>query len=156
MAIEAPPHLEIGVLRHERHFVDATVTSLTADALLHMDAVIEVDEIGKVMHFDPGDGLIGAIAGANRFESRAVDPDLRVAVHAGFRRRDRRESGSLNRAVTITTVNAHRADVVRVAEGDRLRPRDVLIGGVGRIRAEFECHCAQTRDNDKRNDDADL
>src|ERR1700730_17188943 len=46
VALEAPRHLEPRSLPDERHLVDAAVTGLAADALVHVDGVVEVDEVG--------------------------------------------------------------------------------------------------------------
>ena len=45
VAVEAPLHLERLRLIHEGHLVDRAVAGRAADALLHMDLVVEVDEI---------------------------------------------------------------------------------------------------------------
>src|SRR6516164_5544190 len=91
MAIETPFHLQGGLLPHQRHPVDRAVARRAADALVKVDAVIEVHEIWEVVDPRPQDGRAGPKAGANRFEKRAVREDLRVAIHAGLGRRNARK-----------------------------------------------------------------
>ena len=40
-------------LIHQGHFVDAAMAAFTANALAHMDAVVEVNVIGKIGHSRP-------------------------------------------------------------------------------------------------------
>ena len=70
MAVEAPLHLERVLLLHQRHLVDAPVAGLAAHPLLHVDAVVEVDEVGQVVDADPAQRLVVAEAGADRLENR--------------------------------------------------------------------------------------
>ena len=84
MAIEAPTHRELVCLPGKRHAIDAAVARFATDALLHVNRVVEVDEIGQVVYPDPLNGLIGSIALANRLQYRRDGPHLRVAVHAGL------------------------------------------------------------------------
>src|SRR5262249_50891841 len=72
MAVEAPLHLQRLLLPHERHPIDLAVAGGAADAFVHVDAVVEVDEIGEIMHPRPLDAAIGAEARAHRLEIRAV------------------------------------------------------------------------------------
>src|SRR5215471_3692082 len=58
MTIEAPPHLQVRLLGHQRHLIDAAVASLAADALGDVNAVVEVNEIGQVVNLGPADGLV--------------------------------------------------------------------------------------------------
>src|SRR5262249_22661851 len=87
VAVQAPLHVQRGVLPRQRHPVDRAVTGRAAHALLDVDAVVEVGEVGQVIHARPGEGLAAAVALADGLQQRAVDPDLVVAVHAGARRR---------------------------------------------------------------------
>ena len=120
VAVEAPLHLQRVLLQHQRHLVDAPVAGLAADALLHVDAVVEVDEVGQVVHARPLQRLVVAEAGAHRLEDRRVRPDLRVAVHAGLGRRDAGERRRLDRRVAVAAVDAVVEHVVLVAELHRL------------------------------------
>ena len=46
MAIQAPLHVQRFRLAGERHLIDPAMTRDAADALVHVNAVIEVDEFG--------------------------------------------------------------------------------------------------------------
>ena len=68
VAFHAPTHLERGPLPRQRHVTDGTVTGGAADALVDMDAVVEVHELRQEIDARPLDGLAGLETVANRFE----------------------------------------------------------------------------------------
>jgi len=68
MAIDAPGHQQRIGLEDQRHLIDLPVAGGTANTLIDMNAVIEIDEISEAVHFHPLDGLIGAVAHAHRLE----------------------------------------------------------------------------------------
>src|SRR5438093_337080 len=76
MAVDAPFHLQRLLLPHERHAIDLSVAGRAADALVQMDAVVEVHEIGQVVHARPRDRLIRSKALAHQLEKRAGGKDL--------------------------------------------------------------------------------
>ena len=57
VAVEAPVHHQRGVLVDERHLVDLPVAGGAADALVHVDAVVEIHEIGQIV--DPRSSVRG-------------------------------------------------------------------------------------------------
>jgi hypothetical protein len=67
--------------------VYATVASRTANALLDVNAVIEVGVVRKVVHANPLEWLAGAETRAHRLQIRTLGPDLLVTTHT--RRRGR-------------------------------------------------------------------
>ncbi len=138
VALNAPPHLHRRALVHEGHLIDAAVARFTTNTLFHVDAVVEVDVVGKIVNFGPLNGLIGTVALADRFQRGAVDPDLRVAVHAGLGGRHHGMLRILNARVAVAAFNAHRADVVGMAERDRLFAGIALPRGITRIGDELE------------------
>ena len=91
MAVQAPLHLQRFFLPHERHAIDLAMARRAADPLVHVNAVIEVDEIWKIVNTCPLDGPIRPEAFADRLEVRARSKNLRMAVHAGLGRRDARK-----------------------------------------------------------------
>src|SRR5262249_40417863 len=123
VAIEAPLHLQRVLLPHQRHAVDLSVTRRAADSLIDVDAVVEIDEVGQVVHARPFDRSAGAEALSHRLEERAVREELRVAVHARLGRRNARERRLLDRRVAVAAVDAVARDVPLVAELDRLLAR---------------------------------
>src|SRR5687767_8776807 len=137
MTGETPVHLQRILLEHQRHFVDAAVTRLAAHSLLYVDAVIEIDEIGKIMDANPVQRRVVAEAGADRFEDRAVRPQLRVAVHARLGWRNSRERGRFHRRVTVPAIDPIVPDVMRVAELEGLLDG---FAGAGHVRRAPEDH----------------
>jgi hypothetical protein len=127
MAIEAPLHRERSGLSHQRHALDFAVTGRATDALGDVDAVVEIDVIGQPVHLAPMDRIAGCEAPADRLEHRRVGPYLRMTVHAGFRRRYGGDRRSLHAIVAESTVDPEPADMMFMAEGNRLGHGDVLI-----------------------------
>ena len=72
MALETPFHLERVDLPGLRHQVDSTVTGGASDALVNMNAVIEINEIGQIVNSGPENRLSGAPALSHRFEKLTV------------------------------------------------------------------------------------
>src|SRR5579862_4920329 len=132
VAVEAPPHLQGVSPAHERHLVDAAMTTLAADSLCDVDAVVEVHEIRQIMNAGPFQWLTGAEALAHRCEHRAVAPDQGMATHTDFGRRDSRECGYFDRRVAIPAVDPQAPHMMLVAERDRLNADDVGFGHVRR------------------------
>ncbi len=132
MTAEAPLHLERRLLIHQGHLVDWTVTGIAADPLGDMNAVIEVDEVRKLVDARPLQRFAGAIAGAHGLEQLGIGPDLRMAVHAGLGGRNASEARGLHRSVTVATVDAQSGDMMLMAERDRLGLAHAGIGNVRR------------------------
>ena len=130
MATQAPLHLERRVLIHNGHLVDLTMTSVTADALGHVDAVIEINEIGERIDARPLQRFARAVAGTDWLKQLRIRPDLRVAVHAGLGRRDPRKTGNFHGGVAVTAIDAESGDMMLMTEGNRLRLAHALIGHV--------------------------
>ena len=130
MTVETPLHVQARDAPHERHAIDAAVTCDAPDPLVDVDAVVEVDVVGEVVHARPLERPVRPPARAHRLERRAVGPDLGVARHAGLRRRDARHRRGLDRGVAVAAVDPDSADVVLVAELDRLLARDEGLGDV--------------------------
>ena len=113
------------------------MTRGAANAFVHVNAVIEIDEVGQVVNAGPADRLACAPTLTNRFEVRTVRPDLRVAVHAGLGWRNACISEFLNGSVTVATIDAVVAGVMFVTELNGLFARKVRLSVVRRP-VEFE------------------
>jgi len=87
VAIQTPAHVQRMRFRSDRHLLDVAVAGGTADAFLNVNAVIEENEIGRLIHAIPFQRLPGREALSNRREHRCIAPDLRMTRHAGFGRR---------------------------------------------------------------------
>jgi hypothetical protein len=60
MAVDAPPHAQIGELFYLIHLLDGTMTGLALDvAYADMLRMIEIDQVGEVVDLDPFDGVTG-------------------------------------------------------------------------------------------------
>ncbi len=69
----------------------------------------------------------------HRFEHGTLRPDLRVAIHAGLRRRNAGKGAVFHRRVAVAAVDAVVADVMFVAEWHRLAARYSDFGEIGRF-----------------------
>ena len=78
VAVEAPLHGQRLDLLHRRHLVHPAVAGVAAHALVHVDGVVEVDEVGEVMDARPGDGAVVEVLLADERQQRALVPDLGV------------------------------------------------------------------------------
>lgn len=131
------------------------MTGRAADALVHVNAVIEINEVRQIVHSCPLDRLAGAPALANRLEVRAVRPYLRMAIHACLRRRNTCISQLLDSGVTIAAVDAVISDVMFVAELNGLFAREISLSIV-RGSVEFEQQPDNDGDEKDRAEDADF
>jgi len=86
VAFEAPTHRQFFFLANDLHAVDATVTGGAADARVQVRAVIEVDEVGQVMHAHPRHGLVLREAVADRGEREALREEADVFVDETIRK----------------------------------------------------------------------
>jgi hypothetical protein len=120
MTIEAPPHAEIGELVDAPHLIDGPMARRAADTFVHMDRVIEIDEIGDVGDTIPGDGLAREIAPAHGLEHRALVPYLVVATHAEIGGRYARRRGRRGVLVAVETIDAVVLHVMPMIELDGL------------------------------------
>ena len=118
------------VCRVKRHLVDAAVAGGAADALIHVDAVIEVDEFGKIMDAVPGNGLPVRKLSRTGSSMGLLDPDLRMAVHANLGGRHAGELRVFHGGMAIAAIDAQAADMVLMAEGHRLIADDAHAGDV--------------------------
>ena len=152
MAAETPLHLQAFLLVHQRHLIDRTMARVATDALGHMNAVVEIDEVGKLVDAGPLQRLAAAIAGSDGLEELRVGPDLRVAIHAGLGRRNAGKARGLDRGVAVTAVDAESGHVVLMAEGHRLR---LAHSGIRYVRRALNLigHAAQCRNDEYRAED---
>jgi len=155
VTIEAPLHLQRGFLPGKRHLVDAAMAGFAAHALIDVNAVIEIGEVRQIVHAGPGDGTVCAKAVPHRLQRGARAPDLRVAIHARFGRRNIGEARCLDGCVAVAAVEPHVADVMGVTEGNGLLPRDSGLRGPGRTAPRAEKPQQESQD-EHRSEDARL
>lgn len=155
MTFEAPLHIQRRDLIGKRHQVNSPVTGRATDALVHVNAVIEIHEIRKIVHASPLDRFAGPPAFADRLEIRAVRPDLRMAIHTGLSRGNAGVSQFLDGGVAIAAVDAVISDVMFVTELDRLFAREIGLSVV-RGSVEFEQEPDDYCDEENRAEDANF
>ena len=83
VTVEAPLHLQRVLLQHQRHLVDPPVARLASHALLHVDAVVEVDEVRQVVHPNPAQRIDRR--GSSRGPVRESAPSPRSASGSSCR-----------------------------------------------------------------------
>jgi len=130
VTFQTPLHIERVLAPHERHLVNSAVTGGAADAFMDMNAVVEINEVGQVVHPRPLQRATGAVTLAHGLQQRTIGPDLGMAIHAGFRRRNSGKGTFLDRRVAIPTVYSIVADVMLMAKRDRLDARNADLGNV--------------------------
>jgi len=120
VTVDAPLHVEVRCLPGERHPVHPAVTGFATHAFVHVNAVVEIDEIRKIVHTIPLQRNAGVQAVSHRRQNFRICPNLLMTVHAGRCRRDAGERRSLDGGVTVTAIDADSGNVVLMAEWDRL------------------------------------
>jgi len=86
VTIKAELHVQALRLPHKGHLVYLAVAAHAANSLTHMNAMIEIDEVGDVMNAVPVEGLAGFEALPDGFEYGAVLKKDGMAVHTGLGR----------------------------------------------------------------------
>ena len=133
MTGQTPLHVHVRRFPRQRHLIHPTVACFASHAFVDVDAVIEIDEIGKVVDPIPAKRLVLAQAGPYRLEHFAVSPDLFVTVHTDRGGGDAGESADFDSIVTIPAIDADSGDMMRMAERNRLIERYSLIRDIWRI-----------------------
>jgi hypothetical protein len=116
VTIDTPLHVHIGRFPGKRHLVQTSVASFAAHSLIHVNAVIEIDEVGQIIDAIPAYGLVLAQTGAHRFQHLAVSPKLLMTVHACRCGRHPGKRTHFNRVVAVPAVNADPGHVMCMAK----------------------------------------
>jgi hypothetical protein len=120
VTVDAPVHVESVDPVHQRHFIHLAMAGRATDALVDVNAVIEINEVGKVVDACPLNWFSACPAISNGLRQRSARPDLRVARHAGFRRWETRERRVFDAGMTVPAVNAVVFHMMFVTEKDGL------------------------------------
>src|SRR5690606_26904154 len=120
MAIEAPAHAELFLLVDDFHLVHTAVARHTANAARHMRAVVEVDVVGQVVHFDPFHWIARGRAFTHREEFCALWKHERMAIHTRRGGRDGCMGSLIHGVVAIAAVEPQLTRMEGMAVGDRL------------------------------------
>lgn len=143
---DAPLHLKRIFLKNDRHIVDRTVAGRTAYALSDMNTMVKIGVFGQIVHFFPLDRFVVAETRPDGLKIWTVCPDLAVAIHTGLRRRHACRRRRFDRLVTIAAINAVIADMVLMAELNRLLLFQIAPGQIRRaseLRVRKERRSAQ-------------
>ena len=132
MAIQTPLHVKGLSFPRQWHLIDPTVTGFATNANMNVNAVIEVNEVGRIVDARPSNRTILPKARADGFQRRAVCPNLLVAVHAHLCRRNPGKGRRLDRGMAVAAVDSQSRHVMLVAERHRLIANDLLFGDVRR------------------------
>jgi hypothetical protein len=111
---------------------------VAAYALVDVNAVVEEDVVRQIIGARPPERHARSITLPDRLQHFAVGPHLRMAVHARFGGRHAREAGLFHGCMAITAVKAQAADVMLMAERNRLRVDNATIRVVRRTLHHFE------------------
>ena len=85
MALKTPLHEQRVFAPGHRHLINRSVAGRTVNPPPNVNAVIEVDKVGQIVHTRPFQRAVLAKAGAHGFEGRTIGPNLGMAIHAGLR-----------------------------------------------------------------------
>lgn len=95
----------------------------TANAVVHVDAVIKEDKIGRPVDAIPRQSSVIGQAIPEGRQHRRLFPNLRMARHTGFSGRQTGKGRFLDACVAVTAVESQPENVMFVAEGHRLFQR---------------------------------
>ena len=132
VTVQTPLHLQRCHLPSQGHQIHSSMAGGATDALVHVDAVVKVDKIGKIVNSRPLKGHSGPPTLPDRFEIGAVGENLRMTIHTSLGRGNAGKSGDLHRSMTVAAVNPFITNVMFVTELNWLFPRHVGLGNVGR------------------------
>ena len=123
VAIEAEFHRQrLGAIS-ERHRIDASVAFDAANPLGDVDVVPEEDILRQDRDTIPVQRLVIGEARPHRPQHRRASPDLRMARHAGVRRRQTGARPFRDRCVAIAAIDAKLPSMMAMTERDRLTGR---------------------------------
>jgi len=132
VAVQTPLHLQRGDLPGQRHQIHPSMAGGTANPLVNVDAVVEIDKVREIVYSGPLNRFAGPPTLPNGFEIGTVGKDLRMTIHARFGRWNTGKSRNLHGGMTVTAIDPFISYVMLVAELDRLFSRHIGLGDVGR------------------------
>ena len=132
MTIQTPSHVQVGLLHCHRHFIHPPVTVGASHPFAHMDAVIEINKIGQIVHTGPLQRLALPITRPDRVEHGRVRPNLRMTNHAGLGGRNPGKGGFFHACVTKSAIESEAGNMMLMTEGDGLLSHHILAREIGR------------------------
>src|SRR5262245_23249582 len=82
VTLETPAHRQRHLLLHAVHALDRTVTPLTRHRCAHVAAVIEMHEVGEVVHLHPRDWALLQHRLAQFLDLCGLPAEKSMAIHA--------------------------------------------------------------------------
>src|SRR4029079_852289 len=155
MTAQAPAHGEGRRLLDAIHALDGAVATLTGDARDDVLAVIEVDEVGKVVDLGPHDRALLLKRFLEPLDLGRLFLDQRVAVHADAGGRDAGVPAGARAGMTVEAGDLVVAGVNPVREIDRLFRRVALVDAAARGAASDQ-PAARAQQGEAENDGANL
>src|SRR6266513_2860420 len=134
VTLHAPLHRQRRGLIDLAHRVHGTVAGMTVDAVLHVNRVVEEDEIRHARDALPRNRLARGEAPPDRGEQVRCDRRVVMARYACGGRRQPRHRGAFRTRMTVAAVDLQPIDVKAVRERHRLTKDPVLTGRGGRSR----------------------
>ena len=121
MALETPAHaLGFGVV-DDLHVIHLAVAGHATDAPVHVNCMVEVDVVRRLVNANPGNRIAGFPGFADRGQFWAQRFDLGVAVHAGLCPWNVGVGRFLHPSMAVTAIHSELVDVQRVIKSHRLR-----------------------------------
>jgi hypothetical protein len=112
--------------------VGAAVTGRTTNSFCHVNTVVEINVIRQIIDAVPLQRRVANETLANGSQYRGLAEKLRVTTHAGLTAGHPGESRFLDRVMTKTAIYSIVADMMFVAEGNRLIKRHIDVSGIRR------------------------
>jgi len=151
MAIHAPCHRERRDLLNLCHLIDATMTCLTSDALVDVNRVIEVDEIGQLRHAPPGNRPARGDALPDGRHRRARHPQRCMTADALLRWRQSGKRAAVRARMAVSTIDAQGTGVQSVIERHGLDDRPPFTARPRRTDPQHGERWYTDRNRDQRN-----
>ena len=120
VTIQTERHAEGFRVPHFIHLINRPVAFHAGNPAVHMDGVVEINIIRRLMNLNPRHRLIVFETLADRLQSRIIGQHGGVAFHAGLRGRNIGVPGFINIVVAVTTINPHLIGMHIVRKGNRL------------------------------------
>ena len=121
MAVHAPRHGQWSHLPHLCHLIDATVARLTPHALVDMDRVIEVHEVGELRDTLPCNRFVRRDTLSDRSEKHTRHPERCMTRHTLLSRRKSGPRAPIGTGMAVPTVDMERTRMKAMIERDGLR-----------------------------------
>ena len=132
VTIQTERHAEGFRVPHFVHLINRPVAFHAGNTAVHVDGVVEINIIGRLMNLNPWHRLIVFKTLTDWLQSRIIGQHGGVTFHAGLGGRDIGIPRFIDVVMAVTTVNTHLVGMHIVRKGnrlDRLIPHTRVFGG---------------------------